>query len=377
MTETFLQNYGWVLVSLLGGLLVALMFVMGANLLLGSVNLDLLRKRAVFQAAGRKCGYAFLSLLAFGITVFLAFPVFFNTVFASGCRVWMVLVATFAAQWTAYAICDWTEGKLLGSAVFRIFLMIIGSLAPFFLGTAIGTFFTGAEFTVDRSVTPAMGVWNGSWHGLEMLHHPLAVLLGLIHVCLSFLLGALYVIRVVDDHDVRKQMRRSVRIMAIPLMVLSIAWVVFLVLRAGFSVNSDGVVSMEKYKYLLSVLHYRPVQVVLILGVLLFAGGLYFGVFTKSRRKGFWLTAAGTVFVVMGIFFLAGFNGTAYFPSLTDLQSSLTVQNSSADIGTLQLLSWVSPVIPVAIIGLGWLWHREDHNKKITVRRLLHGGKAH
>lgn len=371
MTETFLQNYGWVLVSLLGGLLVALMFVMGANLLLGSVNLDLLRKRAVFKAAGRKCGYAVLSLLAFGMTVFLAFPVFYNTVFNSGCRVWMVLVATFAAQWTAYAICYWTDGKPLDSAVFRIFLMVIGFLAPFFLGTAIGTFFTGAEFTVDRSVTPAVGLWNGPWHGLEMFHHPQAVLLGLVYVCVSFLLGALYVIRVVDDHDVRKQMRRSVRIMAIPLMVLSIVWVIFLMRRAGFSVNSDGVVTMEKYKYLMTVLHYRPVQVVFILGALLFAGGLYFGVFTKSRRKGFWLTASGTVFVVMGIFFLAGFNDTAYFPSLSDLESSLTIQNSSADLGTLQLLSWVSPVIPVAIIGLGWLWRRTDHKKKITVRRML------
>ena len=126
MTETFLQNYGWVLVSLLGGLLVALMFVMGANLLLGSVNLDLLRKRAVFKAAGRKCGYAFLALLAFGITLFLAFPVFFHTVFDSGCRVWMVLVAAFAAQWTSYAICCWSDGKPLGSAGYRILLMVIG-----------------------------------------------------------------------------------------------------------------------------------------------------------------------------------------------------------------------------------------------------------
>ena len=371
MTETFLQNYGWVLVSLLGGLLVALMFVMGANLLLGSVNLDLLRKRAVFKAAGRKCGYAFLSLLAFGITLFLAFPVFFHTVFDSGCRVWMVLVAAFAAQWTSYAICCWTDGKLLGSAGYRILLMVIGFLAPFFLGTTIGTFFTGAEFTVDRSVTPAEGLWNGPWHGLEMLRHPQAVLLGLVHVCLSSLLGALYVIRVVDDHAVRKQMRRTVHILSVPLLVLSVVWVVFLMLRAGFSVNSDGVVSMEQYKYLMTVLHYRPVQVMFILGALLFAGGLYFGVFTKSRRKGFWLTGAGTVFVVMGIFFLAGFNGTAYFPSLTDLQSSLTIQNSSADFGTLELLSWVSPIIPVAVIGLGWLWHRTDHKKKITVRRML------
>jgi cytochrome d ubiquinol oxidase subunit II len=141
-------------------------------------------------------------------------------------------------------------------------------------------------------------------------------------------------------------------------------------------VNADGVVTTEKFKYLLTLLHYRPVQAVLIAGAALFALGLYFGVFTKSRRKGFWLTAGGTVIAVTGIFGLAGFNGTAIFPSLTDLQSSLTVLNSATDAETLQLLFWLSPAIPLALIGFGYLWHREDHKKKITVRRLLHEGKV-
>ena len=370
MTETFLQNYGWVLVSLLGGLLVTLMFLMGANLLLGNSRLDMLRKWAVLKATGRKLGFAILALLAFGAALYFAFPLFFRTAFLNGYRVWMVLVATFAFQLTAYAVCCWTKGRLMRSEVFRIFLIINGILAPFFLGTTIGTFFTGAEFVVDRATAPEAVTWCGPWRGLEMFRQPQAVLLCLIHVCLSYLLGALYVIRVVDDHDVRKQMRRSARIMSIPFMVLSLTWLVLLLLRPGFSVDADGIVSMEAYKYLLAILHYRPVQAVFVVGAVLFVLGLYFGIFTKSRRKGFWFTAAGTVIVVMGIFFLAGFNGTAYFPSITDLQSSLTIRNSAAEVDTLQKMFWPSLSLPVILFGLGYVWHRVDHKKKITMHGL-------
>lgn len=375
MTEAFLQNYGWVIVSLLGGLLVALMFVMGANLHLGNFRLDTLRKRAILKATSRRWGYALASLVVFAGVSYVTFPLFFRAFFVGARLLWTLVLAVFVLQLIAYILCEKND-KLLGGTFFCVLLMLIGLLAPLLVGTAIGTFFTGAGFTVDWGASPAAVAWDSSWRGLEMLHQGQAVLLGLIHACLSFILGGLYVIRVVDDHAVRKSMRRSVRIASIPLLALSFLWAILLMLRRGFSVNSDGVVVMEKYKYLLTILHYRPVQLVLILGAVLFGVGLYFGVFTKSRRKGFWLTAGGTVIVVLGIFALAGFNGTAFFPSLTDLQSSLTVLNSAADADTLQLLFWLSPAIPLAIIGFGYLWHRTDHKKKITVRRLLHEGKV-
>ena len=375
MTEAFLQNYGWVVVSLLGGLLVALMFVMGANLHLGNFRLDTLRKWAVLKATSRRWAYALAALVVFAGVIYFTFPLFFRAFFVGARRLWELVLVTFFLQLVAYIICNKNE-KLLGSTFFCILLMINGFLAPLLVGTAIGTFFVGAGFTVDWAASPAAVAWDSSWRGLEMLHQGQAVLLGLIHACLSFILGGLYVIRVVDDHAVRKQMRRSVRIASIPLLVLSFLWAILLMLRRGFAVNAEGVVTMEKFKYLLTLLHYRPVQAVLILGAVLFALGLYFGVFTKSRRKGFWLTAGGTVIVVMGIFGLAAFNGTAFFPSLTDIQSSLTVLNSAADADTLQLLFWLSPAIPLALIGFGYLWHREDHKKKITVRRLLHEGKV-
>lgn len=375
MTDIFLQKYGWVVVSLLGGLLVALMFVMGANLHLGNFRLDTLRKRAVLKATSRRWGYALASLVVFAGVSYVTFPLFFRAFFVGARLLWTLVLAVFVLQLIAYILCEKND-KLLGGTFFCVLLMLIGLLAPLLVGTAIGTFFVGAGFTVDWAASPAAVAWDSSWRGLEMLHQGQAVLLGLIHACLSFIIGGLYVIRVVDDHAVRKQMRRSVRIASIPLLVLSFLWAILLMLRRGFAVNAEGVVTMEKFKYLLTLLHYRPVQAVLILGAVLFALGLYFGVFTKSRRKGFWLTAGGTVIVVMGIFALAGFNGTAFFPSLTDLQSSLTVLNSAADADTQQLLFWLSPAIPLAIIGFGYLWHRTDHKKKITVRRLLHEGKV-
>ena len=370
MTETFLQNYGWVLISLLGGLVVALMFVMGANLHLGNYRLDAIRKKAVLKATGRRWIYALAALLVFGGAVYLAFPLFFRVFFVGARRLWELVLLTFVLQLIAYAVCNRNE-KLLGSTFFCIVLMINGLLAPLLVGTAIGTFFLGAGFSVDWAVSPAAVHWASSGHGLELLGQPLALLLGLIHVCLSYLLGALYVIRVVDDHAVRKQLRRAVHIASVPLLVLSILWVILLLLHPGFSVNADGVVSMERYKYLLTVLHYRPVQVVFIVGALIFAQGLFVGVIKKSRRKGFWVTAGGTVVVVMGIFALAGFNGTSFFPSPDSLQSSLTVRNSAASPDTLQLLSWLSPLIPVDLVVLGYFWHRQGHKKKISIRGLL------
>jgi cytochrome d ubiquinol oxidase subunit II len=166
-------------------------------------------------------------------------------------------------------------------------------------------------------------------------------------------------------------MRRSVRNMAVPFLALSIAWFVFLLLRPGFSVDADGIVSMEDYKYFMNFMHHSLEGVQLFLGGLLLLVGLYFGVKRKSHRKGFWFTVAGTLLMVMGLFFLAGFHGTAYYPSVTSLQSSLTLQNSSADFDTLQSLSGFSLVIPVAIVGLGYVWHRVDHRKKIAVGRML------
>ena len=374
MTETFLQHHGWVLVSLLGGLLVTLMLLLGANIHLVNYHLGTLQKRAVLKATGRKLLFVFAALVVFGVTVYAAFPLFFRVAFWGARWLWGLLLVTLFIQLIAYAVCSKTE-KPLGSTFFCIILMLNGILAPLLVGTFIGSFFTGAGFYVNRTVSPATATWISSLRGLDLLTEPYAVLLGVIEVCLSYILGAMYVIRVVDDHPVRKVMRRSVRNMAVPFLLLGMVWFALLMLRPGYSVDADGIMSRESYKYFMNMLHNSPEMIQFTLGGLLLLAGFYFCIKKKSHRKGFWLTAAGALLVVMGVFFLAGFHGTAYYPSLSIPQSSLTLRNSSASFDTLHSLFWVSLLIPLSVIGLGYVWHRVDHKKKVTVEP--REGKSH
>ena len=364
MTYEFLQNYWWVLVSLLGGLLVALMFVQGANVQLGNRNLDKMQKRMILNSTGRKWELTFTTLVTFGGAFFASFPLFYSTSFGGAYWVWVLLLVTFVFQAVSYEFCS-KKGNLLGSKAFRIALMANGLLAPFLVGTAVGTFFTGSDFTVNKAAianpsSPVISTWGSAWHGLEALGQGHAVLLGITLVLLTIILGALYIIKTVDDHDVRKPMRRIIRIMTIPFLTLFVAWLVILFLRDGFAVDTDGVVTLESNKYLQNLLQMPAVMAMLLLGVVLVVTGLHFGALTKSRRKGFWFAFAGTVFVVMAVFFLAGFNGTAYYPSIGDPQSSLTIRNSSSSYFTLQVMFWVSLLIPFVVAYIAYAWYKMD-----------------
>ena len=366
MTYEFLQNYWWFLVALLGGLLVALMFVQGANIHLVNRRLDDVQKRMVLNSTGRKWELTFTTLVTFGGAFFASFPLFYSTSFGGAYWVWVLLLVTFVFQAVSYEFQN-KKGNLLGAEGFRIALLANGVLAPFLVGTAVGTFFTGSPFTVDKAAianpaSPVISTWQSSWHGLEALGQGHAVLLGLTVVFLAIILGALYILNNVDDHDVRGQMRGTLKIAAVPFLIFFVAWFVILMLKDGFSVGTDGVVSMEPYKYLQNLLHQWWLSALFVAGVLLVLAGLYIGVFTKLRR-GFWFAFPGTVLVVMAVFFLAGFNGTAYYPSLTDLQSSLTIRNSSSSYFTLQVMSYVSLIIPLVVAYIAFAWRAMDRRK--------------
>ena len=366
MTYEFLQNYWWILVALLGGLLVALMFVQGANIHLVNHRLDDVQKRMVLNSTGRKWELTFTTLVTFGGAFFASFPLFYSTSFGGAYWVWVLLLVTFVFQAVSYEFQN-KKGNLLGVTGFRIALFVNGVLAPFLVGTAVGTFFTGSGFTVDKAAianpaSPVISTWQSPWHGLEALGQGHAVLLGLSVVFLAVILGALYILNNVDDHAVRKQMRGMLKIAAIPFLLFFVAWFVILMLKDGFSVDADGAVSMEPYKYLQNFLHQRVVFSLFTVGVLLVLAGMYLGIFTKHRR-GFWFAFPGTVLVVMAVFFLAGFNGTAYYPSLTDLQSSLTIRNSSSSYFTLKVMSWVSLLIPFVVAYIAYAWRAMDHRK--------------
>ena len=368
MTYEFLQNYWWVLIALLGGLLVALMFVQGANLHLGNRMLSDTQKRMILNSTGRKWELTFTTLVTFGGAFFASFPLFYSTSFGGAYWVWVLLLITFVFQAVAYEFQNKKE-NLLGVKGFRVALMVNGILAPFLVGTAVGTFFTGSDFTVNKIAiadpsAPVISTWGSGWHGLEALGQYHAVLLGVTLMFLAAILGSLYVLNNVDDDAIHAQMRRTIRMSIVPFLFFFLSWTVILLVSRGYAVDDAGVVSLEPFKYWHNLLAMPAVLVMLLLGVVLVLLSLWFGAFSKSR-KGIWFAMPGTVLVVMAVFFLAGFNGTAYYPSCTDLQSSLTIRNSSSSYFTLQVMSWVSLLIPFVVTYIAFAWHAMDR-KKIT-----------
>ena len=372
MSYEFLQNYWWCLIALLGGLLVALMFVQGANLHLGNRALDDTRKRMILNSTGRKWELTFTTLVTFGGAFFASFPLFYSTSFGGAYWVWVLLLITFVFQAVAYEFQN-KKGNLLGVKGFRIALMANGLLAPFLVGTAVGTFFTGSDFTVNKvSITdpssPVISTWGNGWHGLEALGQYHAVLLGCTLVLLTGILGALYVLNNVDDDVIHTQMRRSIKLSIGPFLLFFLSWTVILLCRAGYAVSPDGEVSMEAFKYQHNLLEMPAVLVMLLVGVVLVLWSIWQGAFTKSR-KGIWFAMPGTVLVVMSVFFLAGYNNTAYYPSCTDLQSSLYLANSCSSYFTLKVMSAVSLLIPFVVAYIAYAWHQMDR-KKITAQEI-------
>ena len=368
MSYTFLQNYWWCLIALLGGLLVFLMFVQGANLHLVNGKLSDLQKRMVVNSTGRKWELAFTTLVTFGGAFFASFPLFYSTSFGGAYWVWMLLLLTFVFQAVSYEFLHKKE-NLLGVKGFRTALVANGFLAPLIVGTAVGTFFTGSDFTVNKAAimdmgAPVISTWHSSWRGLEALAQPHAVLLGLTLVGLTAILGALYLINNIDDADLAGKMRRTIKAATIPFLVFFLAWTGMLLCKEGFATDADGTVYMEKFKYLHNLLQMPVVLVMLLVGVVLVLSGIWMGGFTSSR-KGIWAAGPGTVLVVMSVFFLAGFNGTAYYPSTADLQSSLTIANSCSSKFTLYVMSCVSLLIPFVLAYIVYAWRAMDR-KMIT-----------
>lgn len=368
MTYTFLQNYWWCLIALLGGLLVFLMFVQGANVHLVNNRLSELQKRMVANSTGRKWELAFTTLVVFGGAFFASFPLFYSTSFGGAYWVWMLLLLTFVFQAVSYEFL-YKRDNILGAKGFRIALVANGFLAPFLVGTAVGTFFTGSPFTVNKTAimdlsSPVISTWDSPWRGLEALAQPHAVLLGLALVGLTVILGCLYLLNNINDTETETQMRRTIKITAVPFLVIFLVWLGILLTREGFAVDASGTVAMEKYKYLHNLIQMPAVLIMVLIGVVGVLASIWMGGFTKST-KGIWFGGIGTVLVVMSVFFIAGFNGTSYYPSHTDIQSSLTLANSSSSKFTLQVMSIVSLLIPFVLAYIVYAWRQMD-KKKIT-----------
>ena len=364
ITYSFLQHYWWFLVSLLGALLVFLMFVQGGNAVAYNLGRTEEERRLIFNSTGRKWEYTFTTLVTFGGAFFASFPLFYSTSFGGAYWVWMLLLVSFVVQAVSYEFQS-KVGNVLGQRGYRLLLQFNGFIGPFVLGAAVATFFNGAEFTVNQenlgdTYQPVVSTWASSWHGLEALGNFWNWCLGLAVCFLARTLGILYIMNNVDDDTLRS--RGSVQLVgnAGMFLLFFLAFLIRTLFKDGFAVAADGTVVMEPMKYLHNLLAMWPVLLLLLAGVALVLFGIVKTIRSKTYVRGIWPVGVGTVLTVLALLLCAGWNHTAYYPSTADLQSSLTLANSSSSLFTLQVMAVVSLIIPFVLAYIVWCWRAID-----------------
>ena len=378
ITYEFLQNYWWFLIALLGGLLVFLLFVQGGNALIFLAGRSEAERQLIVNSTGRKWELTFTTLVTFGGAFFASFPLFYSTSFGGAYWVWVLILVTFVLQAVSYEFQS-KAGNILGKTTFRIFLTINGCLAPLLIGTAVGTFFTGSDFYVDKNAvsdiaSPVISRWGSTWHGLEAVANPFNVEFGLMVLLLTISLGALYLINNVDSERLVAQLRHSLIIAFACFLVMFLVVVYHLVTMEGFAVDAAGAVVMEKGKYLHNLLAMPAVLVLLLVGAVLLVVGVVATVVRKNFTRGIWLAGPGTVFAVMALLMIVGYNNTAYYPSTADINASLTIANSSSSEFTLRAMAIVSLIIPFVLAYIAYFWRQMD-KRSLTSEELESGEK--
>lgn len=367
MSHLFFQQYWWFLVSLLGALLVFLLFVQGGQTLLYTVAKNENERKMLVNTLGRKWEFTFTTLVTFGGAFFASFPLFYSSSFGGAYWAWIALLLAFTIQAVSYEFRS-KAGNIFGARFFEILLFINGLLGTVLIGTVVGTMFNGAAFSISdfKSVT-----WHSPARGLEAVLTWHNVALGLAIFFLARILGLLYFMMTIQHNEIYKRSKKHLLINTIPFLVFFLAFVVWLVLKEGFAVDADGVVFMEKYKYLNNLLEMPIVLVLLLIGVVGVLFGIIKTIFSKNKYdKGFWFVAPGTVFTVLAVLLIAGWNNTAFYPSSHDLQSSLTITNASSSMFTLKTMSIVSLLIPFVLAYIVIAW-RAINKKKITHEEIV------
>ena len=371
MTYEFLQHYWCFIVSLLGAILVFLLFVQGANSVAGSLGYTEEGRRLVYNSTGRKWEFTFTTLVTFGGAFFASFPLFYSTSFGGAYWLWMIILFTFVLQAVSYEFQN-KIGNFLGPKTFQFFLTLNGIIGPLLLGGAVATFFEGSNFIVEKNnlidagaITPIISRWANASHGLDALLNPWVLVFGFAVVFLARALGVLYVMNNVDDEDIRS--RGSVRLLgsAVPFVVLFVAYLIHLLLKDGFAVDEMGRIYMEPYKYLNNFIEMWYLLILFLVGVLLVLFGIGKTIISKDYNGGIWPAGIGTVVTVLPLLLCSAWNNTAYYPSTADLQSSLTLQNSCSSEFTLTTMFWVSLLVPFVLAYIIYAWRAID-SKKIT-----------
>ncbi|MEI3081483.1 cytochrome d ubiquinol oxidase subunit II [Paraprevotella clara] len=364
-TYIFLQHYWWFIISLLGALLVFLLFVQGGNSLLFHLGKNETERALLVNATGSKWEFTFTTLVTFGGAFFASFPLFYSTSFGGAYWLWMLILFSFVLQAISYEFQS-KLGNLLGKRTYQSFLVFNGVMGPVLLGTAVATFFNGSDFLVSKSnlteaAIPVISHWGNEWHGLDALANPWNLMLGLAVCFLARILGCLYFIRSIRDTELIPRCRRQLLGDSVPFLLFFLAFVIHTLLKDGFAVHPEtGIVFMEPYKYFHNLTD-MPILLVLFLsgvtGVLL---GLIRGIFCHTSRNGFWFTGTGTILTVLSLLLCVGYNHTAYYPSTADLQSSLTLANSSSSLFTLKTMAYVSLLLPVVVAYIAYVWKVMD-----------------
>jgi cytochrome bd ubiquinol oxidase subunit II len=372
ISHLFLQNYWWIIVSLLASLLVFLMFVQGGQSLIYSLPKNKIQKTMIVNAMGRKWEFTFTTLVTFGGAFFASFPLFYATSFGGAYWVWIAILFSFSIQAIAYEFRSKPE-NVFGQKTFDMFLFLNGSLGPFLIGVAVATFFTGSQFSLNMMNQVQ---WSTSWYGLEALLNVRNLALGFAVLFLARINGLLYVINSVNDEDLVLRARKTLILNSVFFLVFFLFFTGSLLISKGFAADQvTGKVTVEEYKYFHNFIQMPAILILFLAGVVGVLYGIAISVF-KTVTIGIWFTGAGTVLAVFSLFLVAGFNGTSFYPSSSDLQSSLTIRNASSSLFTLRTMMYVSFFIPVVLAYIWYAWRAID-NKKITEEEMNSGGHVY
>jgi len=371
ISHIFLQHYWWIIVSLLAGLLVFLMFVQGGQSLIYSLPKSDIQKTMIVNTMGRKWEFTFTTLVTFGGAFFASFPLFYATSFGGAYWVWIAILFSFTIQAVAYEFRSKPE-NIFGQKTFDLFLFLNGSLGPFLIGAAVATFFTGSRFSLNNMNQVQ---WATSWYGLEALLNIRNLALGFAVLFLARINGLLYIINTIDDEALIKRSGKRLIYNSIPFLIFFLFFVITLLFSNGFASDPvSGTVAVEKYKYLHNFIQMPLVLIIFLTGVV----GVLFGIgvtIIRNSANGIWFTGTGTVLAVFSLFLVAGFNGTSFYPSSYDLQSSLTIRNASSSFFTLKTMMYFSFIIPFILLYIWYAWNAINNTKITEDEMKLEGHK--
>ena len=381
-TYIFLQQYWWFVVSLLGAILVFLLFVQGGNSLIFCLGKTEEQRKMIINSTGRKWEFTFTTLVTFGGAFFASFPLFYSTSFGGAYWLWMIILFTFVLQAVSYEFQS-KAGNLLGKKAYRVFLVLNGALRRQRQMCIRDRFFTGSAFYINKgniadTMMPVISSWANAGHGLDALLNPWNVVLGLAVFFLARILGSLYFINNISDADLVKRCRRALWGNTGLFLIFFLSFVIRTLLADGYAVNPEnGEIFMEPYKYLTNFIEMPVVLVVFLIGVLAVLWGIIRTLWKPAFDKGIWFAGAGTVLTVLALLLVAGYNNTAYYPSTADLQSSLTLANSCSSQFTLRVMAYVSILVPFVLAYIFYAWRSIDR-KKIDAKEMQdEGGHAY